>query len=127
MINIFIAKLTKKDLQTQNGPASKWTIITDAKVYYDSWVNEWNQDWKEGMTIQVQESQIASRDYNGKTYLSIKPLPKRTSAATGNAVAATAIQELTIKVDAILKNTNEILQRLTGGVVDDVSVDEIPF
>lgn len=81
-MKLFIKKLTKKDVNTQRGVVGKWTIISDNGKYYDSFVNQWNSNWTEGSTLELQDSQIESREYNGKTYYSIKPISNSNRQAT---------------------------------------------
>lgn len=113
-MHIFISKLTRKDLTTKDGrAASKFTIITDEGKYYDSWCDDWNKDWKEGDTLNINEAQIQSREYNGKTYLTIKAPNSR--AATQNLAVGELKEILNLHTEQ-LKN----LEKMTKAIYDYV-------
>lgn len=130
MPNIFIKKLTVKDIATSRGNAQKYTIIDENGSYWDSWKDQWNADWKEGQTIEFAESQIRTREYNGKVY---KSIAKPSARGGGNAVFDAKTSEimavmvnLSNKVDNLTSLVGEIKKKLDSKP-GEISVDDIPF
>lgn len=112
MPSIFIKKLMIKSIDTIKGPAEKFTIIDENGKYYSAFRNEWNYDWKEGDTLQLEDSQFVSREYNGKTYVDIKPLPRKGSPVAFGMEVAKLQKETNDKLDIILAQNQRVLQLL---------------
>lgn len=55
-MKIKIEKITRKEIKTPNGrEPTAWNIgILSNDVWYSAWAGEWNQEWKEGQTIDVE-------------------------------------------------------------------------
>ncbi len=75
-MKIVIRKLTRKPMTTKFGDTEKLLIQAEDGQFFDSWKAAFNQSWTEGQTIEIPESQIKSREWEGETYKTIAPPPK---------------------------------------------------
>jgi hypothetical protein len=103
--NMFIKQLNKTTAKTKYGDKEKWLLNADDGKTYDSFIGLWNKDWQEGQEIEVKETQITNREYNGKTYWSIQAPPE----AKRGGVDLEPVMEALRKIYAKL---NEIESRL---------------
>jgi len=76
MSKITIRKLIRKSMTTKFGDTTKLIIQAEDGQYFDSWAGQFNQNWAEGQTIEIPDSQIKSREYQGKIYKTLTPPPK---------------------------------------------------
>ena len=73
MQKVTIKELSEKTVNTKFGEKKKW-VLTDSVSgrMYDSFHAGWNQRWKAGDTIYVFPEQVSSREWEGKTYYTLK-------------------------------------------------------
>ena len=141
-MNLTIKRITSKNIETKYGPKVKYTISVEKghngtpNQMYDSWVADFNRDWKEGQTIEIKDSQIVPRDYNGKTYFTIAGVPKQETA-----LSQMALQVINDKLETIVVQNNRILEEIKRALEnrskdsdyppmpepEEVDVDSIPF
>lgn len=113
-MQIFISKITTKEGSSTRGSWEKWLITDQNGKMYDSWIRAdkpWNHTWKEGDTLEVDPSQLASREYNGTTYVTINPTNKK-GAQSGETLSA--IQTLHTSINTIISQNTKILSELTA-------------
>lgn len=102
---MILKSLTSKEVQTKFGLKRKWIIKDEKGKMYDSWINQSNQDWKPGMTVDIKPEWIKSREWEGKLYYSIQ-LPRPNPS-----------QEVIELLELVLKklnNLNEKVEKLTN-------------
>lgn len=69
-----ILKLSRKKVTTKFGEKEKFDVNGQSEkgtFWADAWVNKDTQDWSEGQTV---TGYIESRQYNGKTYYTVRPV-----------------------------------------------------
>lgn len=66
-----IDSLQRREMTTIYGQRSKWIVHTTEGFMFDSWIEKWNTNWSIGMGLEIDESQVKARDYNGKTYFNV--------------------------------------------------------
>lgn len=81
-IKLTISRYTTKQITTTKGEATVFNFNGGGK-WYNGFVGKWNKDWKDGVTIEVAESQINTTERNGKKYLNINAPPKAAQGAPG--------------------------------------------
>lgn len=74
-----IIKLSTKTVTTQYGEKEKFLVTIEQdgkKIVADSFCGKWNNDWREGLELEIKANQWKKREYNGKTYWSIMAPPE---------------------------------------------------
>ena len=134
---MFIKKLSSKQLETKYGLKDKWIITDENDRMLDAFVGNWNKDWKEGQEIDVKDSQITSREYNGKTYYSIQA-PPEAKKAWGAQVDLTPIMNalrqiyelnsrILVKINNLSSLSPSMPQKSSREPQEQVKVEDINF
>jgi len=100
-----IKTLKHKMVNTQYGEKAKWLITFEESPnqLIDSFVGNWNKNWKIGTKIEIKPEQIQSRQWEGKTYYTLKAPPE----ARFGGVSKEAFDILVERVDTIEKTLKE--------------------
>lgn len=122
---ITITALQKKSVQTKYGIKEKMSIVASDGITYDSFVGDWNRQWKQGDTVSgVAESRV----YNGKTYWDLKAPPEMRSQQGQSGMAGAQIiaklEALEKKIDLIMEAT---VRRPDGNEPPPFDGDDLPF
>lgn len=131
---MFIRKLTSKEVSTKYGIKSKWIVTDENSKMYNSWIGSWNKDWKEGDEISIKESQITSRDWEGKTYFTIQAPPEAKKPRGGGSIdlspvieALRRIWEQNCLIIGKLNGLSELLNTTNKESKPIDNKDETPF
>ena len=79
-MKLTISRYSTKTIQTSRGDSLVCNFNAGGK-WYNAFVGKWNENWKDGMTVEVLDSQITSKEKNGKTYWNVNAPPKEDKAA----------------------------------------------
>jgi len=132
--------LSKKSVSTQYGDKEKYNLQFKEKPnqWLDSFVGGWNSDWKIGQQVEISKEQFQSREYEGKTYWTIKA-PEGAKGGGGVSWAAhnslvEQFNQLAERVGALEsglpeeepEDSNEIFGE-EPPAEENAQMDEIPF
>jgi len=117
---MFFKKLSTKDLNTVKGPARKFLVTDETGKMYDSWMDKWNENWREGDEVKIDPAQITSRLYNGKEYFTINR-----PASSKTVVAAAVNNEKLDKIYQLLSEVNTKVDRLVLASKSVVTLEEV--
>ena len=103
-ISLTIDKLTEKEVKTQYGDKKKWVLQFREKegVWLDSFQGNWNKDWKLNDMVEIdKETQIKTREYQGKTYFSVVAPPEARGGFQQIQVLMNSVKDLQDRVQAL--------------------------
>lgn len=74
MTKLTIKTLQRKSVKTKYGDKDKYliTFVEKPNQLIDCFVGGWNGSWEVGTEIEVEQEQWQSREYEGKTYWTLK-------------------------------------------------------
>lgn len=78
-----ISRLTTKTIDTTRGEAVVFNFQSGGQ-WYSSFAATWNKNWHEGTELEIADSQIKSRQKNGKTYLTITAPARQSTNANAS-------------------------------------------
>jgi hypothetical protein len=107
-----ISRFTSKDISTSRGDATVLNFQANGK-WFSAFRGTWNEDWRNGITIEVAESQIKTNEKNGKTYTNITaPAKAQAQAQGGNGASGAASDRVINALVAIYKDLQLIKLKL---------------
>lgn len=132
-----ITELQEKLITTKRGPAKKFVVKTDDGKTFDSFVNDWNQNWTVGMAINIDPSQWTSREYMGKMYYSVGA-PKMNTFQSAPTPANQPSNEIPVilpdaSINAISRDIRSNHEQVMAELheikekIGQAEVDKIPF
>lgn len=122
-----INRIWQKTVETKFGPKEKYSIefVEKPKVYIDSWVGEWNKDWKTGDLLEFSETELRKRQYNGREYFTLMAPEAKFNAVTRNEfdILVSRVEEL----ERRLEEKQEEFVPESETEIEEEAVDSIPF
>jgi hypothetical protein len=88
-MQVAIKKIFTNNINTMYGAKIKYDIYVDVngqEFKFSSWQGNWNKDWTMGTMIDLPESNDSrwqKKDYNGKTYMTLKAPPEASRGYVG--------------------------------------------
>lgn len=127
-----IEKVELKEISTKYGLKQKYIATfkkEEKKIVADSWLANWNRDWKEGMEVKIEDNQWQSREYNGKTYWTVRAPEGLGFGANRSALEGRMSQ---IEMDLAMIKAHLGIAVKTEGTTQEAAqpkdiVDEVPF
>lgn len=119
-----INRIWEKEVQTKFGDKIKYSIEFKEKprIYIDSFVGNWNKEWKTGDVVEFSEEQLRERQYNGRKYFTLMAPPE----AKLNGVTRNEFDILVSRVSEIEQKLEEKEKTTEDKEIENI-VAEIPF
>lgn len=102
-------------------------------VWLDSFVGNWNKDWKVGSVVEVSKEQLKSREYQGKTYWTIAAPPEAKGFQVPSWIPAAItdlqnrVAELEHRLQSEIAPVEDEEMPEIGEEESGVNMDDIPF
>ena len=107
MKKLTIQTITRKMIKTKYGDKEKMSVKFAEKpeLLVDVWVAGWSGGWQEGMEVEIEDDQWQEREYQGKTYWTIKA-----PASARFGISREEFDDLKARVTAIEGNSLKEIQ-----------------
>lgn len=123
MPKFLLAKIDKYPLTTKYGETMKYVVENEKGTKVEMFRECFNKDWKENMTIELDEDKLEEKEYKGKKYFQYrKVLPIQEQSARVDKVVQ-AVDPLNERLSRIEMLLNMILAKVDKK--DDFDVDEV--
>lgn len=111
-MQLTISRMTRKEITTSKGAATKLNFQA-GNVWYSCFEGSWNQDWENGMTIDVDPERIVVKESNGKKYTNIvAPSKEKAAGAQSDARVIKALETMWHDLQEVKKSLRMIKQHL---------------
>lgn len=104
-LKLTISRYSTKEITTTRGKSMTCNFNADGK-WYNAFVGSWNKNWANGMTVEIDDSQIKTTQKGDKTYLNINAPPKAATGAPG--ANPDDIKRILKGIEMIYKDLQEI-------------------
>lgn len=120
---ITIVELKTGTANTRDGEKEVWYVTDANQTNYSSFKGKWNADWKVGSVIKAETS---TREYNGKTYHSLKCPAELKSQGFGGGMNGQKLDNLASLLQSI-NDKLEVIVELAKQKPTPSQDEDIPF